>query len=376
MENKKSPRRRKQSNNNLLLIVLIGFCILALIEILYGQAQMRVEKERLALAEENNQTVQELKNEWNQIKEGTSVVTQEGESGQTAGGKEEGEEQQKVVEQSEEPENNDDQAKAETKPQEEDEDDKEYDMQIVILGDSIMDHDRTESGPAAIIAHDCNAKVYNMAMGGTTAALLPGEEASFDKWESRSLLGVIHAILGNIDGSIFDGYPAGDVLKKCDFSKTDYFIIEYGVNDFLNGQVPQSRQLADGGTLAVGEIHTYTGALEDAVNRLQDAFPDTKILLIAPHYCQIFSGKTFMGDGYSVDYGYGPLVSFARGTGYVYEQHRDENVLFYNAFELSGINAETADDYLEDGVHMTPAGSRVYAEAIARVINADFRPEE
>ncbi len=43
MENNKSPRRRRQNNNNLLLIVLIGFCILALIEILYGQAQMKVE---------------------------------------------------------------------------------------------------------------------------------------------------------------------------------------------------------------------------------------------------------------------------------------------------------------------------------------------
>lgn len=375
MESNRTPRRRRQNSNNLLLIVLIGFCILALIEIIYGQAQMRVEKERLALAEENNQAVQELKNEWNQIKEGTSVVTQEGESEQTVGSQEENEEQPKVVEQSPESGSEGDQAKAETETEEE-EDDREYDMQIVILGDSIMDHDRTESGAASIIAHDCNAKVYNMAMGGTTAALLPGEEAYFDKWESRSLLGVVHAILGNIDGSIFDGYPAGDVLKKCDFSKTDYFIIEYGVNDFLNGQVPQSRQLADGGTLPVSEIHTYTGALEDAVNRLQEAFPDAKILLIAPHYCQIFNGKTFVGDGYSVDYGYGPLVNFARGTGYIYEQHRDENVIFYNAFELSGINAETADDYLEDGVHMTPAGSRVYAEAIARVINADFRPEE
>lgn len=373
MDEKKGPRRRRQSNNNLLLIVLIGFCILALIEILYGQAQMKVEKERLALAEENNQTVQELKNEWNQIKEGTSVVTKEGESEQTVGSQEENEEQPKVVEQTQDTKAEDDQAKTET---EEEEDDREYDMQIVILGDSIMDHDRTESGAAAIIAHDCNAKVYNMAMGGTTAALLPGEEAYFDKWESRSMLGVIHAILGNIDGSIFDGYPAGDALKQCDFEKTDYFIIEYGVNDFLNGQVPQSRQLADGGTLPVSEIHTYTGALEDGVNRLQAQFPDAKILLIAPHYCQIFNGKTFVGDGYSVDYGYGPLVSFARGTGYVYEQHRDENVIFYNAFELSGIDAETADDYLEDGVHMTPAGSRVYAEAIARIINADFRPEE
>lgn len=379
MENKTSPRKRRQNSNNLLLIVLIGFCILALIEILYGQAQMKVEKERLALAEENNQTVQELKNEWNQIKEGTSVVTQEGESEQTAGGQNEGGEKPQVMEQSDKADGEGDQAKKEEageEKEEEDDDDEERDMQIVILGDSIMDHDRTESGPAAIIAHDCNAKVYNMAMGGTTAALLPGESAYHDKWSSRGLLGVIQAIQGNVDKSIFDGYPAREILDECDFNKTDYFIIEYGVNDFLSGQIPQSRQLADGGTLNVGAIYTYTGALEEAVNTLQNSFPNAKILLVAPHYCQIFSGQTFMGDGYSMDYGYGPLVSFARGTGYIYEQHKEENVIFYNAFELSGIDAETADDYLEDGVHMTPLGSRVYAEAIARIINKDFRPEE
>lgn len=372
MENGKSTRKRKQNSNNLLLIILIGFCVLALIEILYGQAQMKVERERLALAEENNQAVEQLKNEWNQIREGTSVVTDD-EQGQTAGGQDMSGEEPKVVEPSEEKSEDDTQTEPEEKK---DEDDGEHDMQIVILGDSIMDHDRTESGPAAIISHDCNAKVYNMAMGGTTAALLPGEEAYFDKWESRSLMGVVHAILGNVDQSIFDGYPAGDVLKNCDFEKTDYFILEYGVNDFLTGQIPQSRYLEDGSTLGMSAGYTYTGALDDAVVRLQDKFPNAKILLVAPHYCQIFDGKTFVGDGYSVDYGYGPLVSFARGTGYIYEQHKKENVLFYNAFEVSGIDAETADDYLEDGVHMTPAGSRVYAEAISRVINADFRPEE
>lgn len=376
MESRKSAGRRRHNNNNLLLVILIGFCILALIEILYGQAQMKVEKERLALAEENNQTVQELKNEWNQIKEGTSVVTQEGEPEQSVGGKEESEEQTKVVEQSGKPADTDDQAKKEDDQKEEDEDDGDYNMQIVILGDSIMDHDRTESGPAAIIAQACGAKVYNMSMGGTTAALLPGESAEREKWESRCLLGVVQAIQGNISYDIFDGFPAKDVLENCDFDKTDYFILEYGVNDFLSRQIPQSKYLEDGGTLNVGLSYTYTGALEDAVTSLQASFPDAKILIVAPHYCQIFSGKTFMGDAYSVDYGYGPLISFARGAGYIYEQHKDENVLFYNAFELSGINAETADDYLEDGVHMTPLGSRVYAEAIARVITKDFYPEE
>ena len=53
--------RRGRQNINMLLVVLIGFCVLAIIEIVYGQAQMKVERERLALEEQNRQTVEELK---------------------------------------------------------------------------------------------------------------------------------------------------------------------------------------------------------------------------------------------------------------------------------------------------------------------------
>lgn len=112
------------------------------------------------------------------------------------------------------------------------------------------------------------------------------------------------------------------------------------------------------------------------MSKLQDNFPDAKILLIAPHYCQFFSGETFIGDGYSLDYGYGTLVEYARACGYVYDQHRDENVMLYNAFEVSGIDAYTADDYLEDGVHLTSQGRRKYAEDLSRKILKDFYPEE
>lgn len=370
MEQRGHGKRGKYQNNILLLTVLIGFCILALIEIAYGHAQMKVEKERLALEEANNQAVQELQKEWNQLKDGADVITDEETSEQAvSGGDKADAEQSKVVEKTE---GKDDGEADEDLPEE----DGDYDMQIVILGDSIMDNDRSESGVAAIIGEQCNAKVYNMAMGGTTAALMPTEQYNYATWDSRCLLGVVNAILGNINTEIFDDYAAGKILKECDFDKTDYFIIEYGVNDFLTGQIPQSRYLEDGGTLAVDSVHTYTGALENAVVLLQDRFPDAKIMLIAPHYCQIFNGTTFVGDGYSVDYGFGPLINFARGTGYIYEQHKGENVIFFNAFEDSGINAETADDYLEDGVHLTPLGNRAYAEMVARLINADFRPEE
>ena len=361
--------RKGRQNINTLLVILIGFCILAIIEIVYGQAQMKVERERLVLEEQNRQTVEELKEEWRKLQDGTSVVTAQEEAAPAGSSQDQPEQPAKVVEQ-----NKTQDVQQETKAPEED--NRNYDMQIVILGDSIMDGDRTESGAADIISQQLNAKVYNMSMGGTTAALLPNEQYNFATWDSRCLLGVVNAIVGNINTDIFEGYAAGEVLKTCDFDKTDYFIIEYGVNDFLTGQIPNSRYLEGGDTLAVDSTHTYTGALEDAINRLRTRFPDAGIMLIAPHYCQVFIGNTFIGDGYSLDYGYGSLVTFARGAGYVADQFKEEGVIFFNAFEDSGIDAGTADDYLEDGIHMTPLGARVYAEKLSSIIRSDFYPEE
>ena len=227
MDNRNPVRRGKQSSSVLLLTILIGFCILAIIEILYGQAQIRMEKERLALEEENHQTVQELKAEWNQLKSGPSVGTESAE--------EAGEEQQSNPVEPEKTltntENADGAANAANPVTVSDnsesgdgegqaaQDEKQYDMQIVFMGDSIIDSDREEGGVAALISDACNAKVYNMAMGGTTAALLPGEVADFSKWESRGLLGVVNAILGNISPDIFEGYRAGEILKECEIGR-------------------------------------------------------------------------------------------------------------------------------------------------------------
>lgn len=381
MDDSYKTRKGKQNGSALLLTVLIGFCILAIIEIIYGQAQIRMERERLALEEENNQTVQELKAEWNQLKGAPSVGT---ESAEEAGGEQSGiaeaEKTEKTLTNTNADTNVQDQASESDNllqtPAVPTEEEHQYDMQIVFLGDSIIDSDRESGGVAALISGACNAKVYNMAMGGTTAALMPGESADFQTWDSRSLMGVVNAILGNIDGSFLDGYRAGEILKECDFSKTDYFVIEYGVNDFLTGQIYQSKYLEGGEELAVDSLHTYSGALSAAVDQLHVAFPDAGILIIAPHYCQFYNGETFVGDAYSLNYGYGTLVEFARTAGYVAEQRKEDHVFFYNAMEQSGIDAYTADKYLKDGVHLTAEGRVAYAEYASRLIKADFYPEE
>ena len=249
------------------------------------------------------------------------------------------------------------------------------DMQIVFFGDSILDNEREYDGVAYLVGEKCNADVFNLSIGGTTAALTQYEQYNFATWSSISLHGVLNAILGNINKDIFSEYRAGEIMQECDFSKTDYFVIEFGINDFL-AQIPRSRYLEGGAVLAVDEVHTYVGALEVAVMLLRDNFPDAKIILIAPHYCQIFSGSTFIGDGYSVDYGNGTLHEYAQGCGYVYEQHVKDNVLFFNAFESSGIDAYTADSYLEDGIHLSAEGRHLYADIISRLVMDDFYPSE
>lgn len=355
-------------SNVLLLTVLIGFCILAIIEIVYGQAQLRIERERLALAEENNQTVQELKDDWNNLKGEPGVGV---ESVETVG------EEQSV---SEQPENTlvntEDvpEGSAENTPT--DSDDRNYAMQIVFLGDSILDNDRGDTGVAELIGAGCNAKVYNMAIGGTTAALQIGDTREYERWSSISLVGLVNAIVGNIDPGIFDAYEAGKVLQECDFAQTDYFVIEYGINDFLDGRIPQSNYLPDGEQIGIASVYTYVGAMEYALETLHNSFPDARIFIFSPHYCQFFDGERFLGDSYSFNLGYGPMVEFFRCSEYVAVEHREENVMFYDTMQFSGIDAYTADEYLADGIHLTEAGRRAYAEHAIERIMANFYPEE
>lgn len=367
MAQNKNKRGHHWNGRITLLAVMVGFCILAMIEIVYGQAKLKVEKERLALEETNYQTLQALEKVQEDSRSEDTAPKDEAAAQDTdssfMNAVEKDTKEAEPVEEAGQPKQNDL------------EEDEEYDMQIVFMGDSIIDFDREYDGVAALVGKACNAYVCNLAMGGTTAALLPEERFDYNNWDSWSLLGVVNAILGNIDPAIFDGYKIGEYLKICDFSKTDYFIIEYGVNDFM-AKIPDSRYLADGETRDVSTDHTYAGALDSAVSMLHNAFPDAKIILVSPHYCQFFAGGKFIGDGYSLDLGYGNLINYARVCGNVAEQHKEDGVLFYNAFEGSGIDAYSAEDCLEDGIHLTSEGRRRYVDYLIRLIKADFYPVE
>lgn len=238
------------------------------------------------------------------------------------------------------------------------------DLQIVFLGDSIFDNNRDGTGVPYLTARACDADCINLAIGGTCAAIELTEQYGDDEWTSKSLAGVVKAICGDITpdtiATVFAGTRAGEILTSgsVDWKDTDYFVIEYGMNDLLRG-TPMSNPHKD------YDMRTYVGALRHAVSDLGDYVNDATIILCAPNYAMFYNGDVFIGDGNTLNTGYGTLFDYVGSCQYVAKEQGAE---FFDAYRDLGINGYTADDYLEDGVHLTQAGRELYADALSKMI--------
>jgi len=235
-----------------------------------------------------------------------------------------------------------------------------YNLQLVFMGDSIFDNNRDGTGVPYLTAAQCNADVYNLAIGGTSASIETDEQEDWTLWTSRSFCGVVNALLKKIPTGIFDGSRTGELLDNphIDFSKTDYFIVEYGVNDFFRGV----RQNDDDDMF---NQKTYGGALRYGVVNLKELAPDATIILCSPTYAQFYKDGFMVGDGNITNNGNGTLFDYVGTCNYV---AKEQNAIFLNAYQDLGIDGYSAEYYLEDGVHLTAEGRKLYADKLAKII--------
>lgn len=233
-------------------------------------------------------------------------------------------------------------------------------LQIVFLGDSIFDTYRDGTGIPFLTAEQCDADIYNLAIGGTSASIGIDEQYESENWTSRSLVGVVKAICGDIPTDVFAGTRAKEIIDsgEVDFKATDYFVIEYGLNDFFNA-APLSNEDNE------FDYRTYVGALRYAVATLGSYADDATIILCGPNYAQFFDGDAFIGDGNTLNTGYGTLFDYKGICQYV---ANESNSYFFDAYLDLGINGYTAEEYLEDGVHLSEKGRHLYADALAKLI--------
>ena len=235
-----------------------------------------------------------------------------------------------------------------------------HDLQLVFLGDSIFDNSRDGTGVPYLTAVQCEADVYNLAIGGTSATLEYGEEIDDEHWTSSSLQGIVKAMRGKISTDVFEGTRTKEILDNpdIDFSETDYFIVEYGINDFF-----RAMPLSDPDNSL--NRFTYAGALRCAISELKEVAPDATIIVCSPHYAQFYNENWMIGDGNTLNTGYGTLFDYKGTCNYV---ANEQQAVFFNAYQDLGIDGYTAEEYLEDGVHLTEAGRQLYADALAKII--------
>ena len=240
-------------------------------------------------------------------------------------------------------------------------------LNIVFIGDSQFDNARdTGTSIPELVAGKTGGVSFNLAVGGTAASLSKEQKnIGYSDWTDPNFTGVVNVLAGNVASSIFGTYAAANVLPQVDPKKVDYYVIDYGVNDYFNGAQIFNQD-------ENGDQSTYVGALRTGISNLHNLTPNAKVIVCTPAYALFYnSDHVYIGDGNIVDKGAGPLADYASNSQSVANDTGCISIDTYygTVFDL---DSNTADQFLQDGIHFTERGRRVYATAIANAINKDL----
>ena len=238
-------------------------------------------------------------------------------------------------------------------------------IHVVFMGDSQFDNARGTGSEipaytASLIPQ--KTKVYNLAIGGTPASLERNATDALDGWSDTCFVGMAYALAGKVDRSFLDKYEARAVMDTIDPAKVDFYVIEYGANDYINGKDLSSPNTSF-------DVRTFRGALEVGINTLKEVSPNAKFILCSPSYCLWYNADGYaLGDSYTVSKGIGTLSDYADMVNNVCEDggYTYVDTMYATYFDLK---ATTVDSYLSDGLHYKELGRQIYATTIAHFIN-------
>ncbi len=234
-------------------------------------------------------------------------------------------------------------------------------LQIVFMGDSIFDSVRDETGIARQVGVNLQADIYNLSIGGTSCALRMDKVTSMSNWNEPNFTGMVYAMENKVDRGFLDGYKAGEIMKSLDPSKTDYFVIQYGTNDFLS-YIPI-------GALDINQQYYFyfSSAYKLGIKELKEHYPDAQIILCTPYYEQFWAADgSYIGDAHMTNNGFGTLMDY---IGCVEGVAAEMGVTCLNMYNLSGIDLYSIDKMTEDGIHPNAEARAKYAQILTDKIN-------
>lgn len=250
-------------------------------------------------------------------------------------------------------------------------DDPKYEHDIVFLGDSLIGNYVYPFGVIDVMEERLGVDIYNGALGGTCMSFYTGnvrESVHSSQWSMVKLAQAIYAEdwTSQVTGASYSEHyreSAGQVLdyfyerilhlSQIDFSKVDILIIEHGTNDYNCGQVLESEE-------DPLDITTYAGALRTTIQLLTEKYPDLRIILVSPVYCEFVDANN--AKCYETDFGGGVLDDYVQMQKTVAKEF---GVEWIDAYYGSGIWSDNIDIYTYDKLHLTAEGKQLIGDLIA-----------
>lgn len=217
---------------------------------------------------------------------------------------------------------------------------------VVFFGDSVIAFSETSSIPGAFSGLT-GAHTYNCGKGGSNATMKessPGIPAVVDAFLAEDLSGFEE------DSQIYAGMT--DYIENAKKKRQKCFVLNFGLNDYYTGCQVRSDDPND--------IYTYAGALRTAVDKLQTAYPDAVIILMAPNF------TTYFGNGLEPQSDVGGLLpDYVAAVNSIGEE---KELLVYDSYSRLGIDSTNHTEYLLDGCHPNEATRYTMAQGLAKLL--------
>lgn len=248
---------------------------------------------------------------------------------------------------------------------------KESVYDIVFLGDSVVGNVTGEITITGILEQRLGKTVYNGALGGTCMSFdndKVWESLNVPQWSMVKLAQAMYAQdwtsqlaavtyaekYRSVNMTVLDYfYPRIRGLSEIDFSKVEILLIGHGTNDYNCGQLLESAENPM-------DVTTFAGALRTGLSLLREKYPELRIILVSPTYCEIQT-DTFE-KCYEVDFGGGTLDQYVEMERQIAAEYDVEWIDLYHG---SGIREDNIDRYLYDKLHPNEEGTQLLGNLIA-----------
>lgn len=244
-------------------------------------------------------------------------------------------------------------------------DDKE--TQILFLGDDILSYGSGETSIPTLTEAATGATVYNCPFPGSCYA--SSYESFNDEYcnDAFSFVRIAYCIKSG-DFTLLEAYkteadiydPSFDStitqLQMIDFNQIDIIFLAYGTHDYLNGL-----QTTDGANEKA--ITAMTGALYTGIDVIHEAYPHIRFAVISPTFCFYDEGNGTLSPGDVRRVG----VSEENLGGYVVALRAMCEMIgtsFLDMYFGIPLNADTAQEYLTDNLHVNDNARRLIADKV------------